>query len=92
MSDSPKTDIERHMYNYDRRQYRTKKAEFERKKILSCSKLGFSDIEAVVESVRDRYLMVTEYSYAGKASRHSDHRPNLFDPNHKIGVIRHIDE
>ena len=75
---TPLNSTERQMYNYDRRQYRTKRAEFERKKVISCSKLGFSDIEAVAESVRDRYLIVTEWSYGGKVSRHSDHRPNLF--------------
>ena len=82
MSDSPKTDLERHMLNYDRRQYRNKQQEFERKNVISCSKLGFNDIESITEAVLDRVL--------NKVSGNADHRPNLFDPNHKIGEIRHI--
>ena len=84
MSDSPKTDTERHMYNYDRRQLRTKQQEFENKRVIAVSKLGFNDIEHITESVLDRML--------NKTNSNSNHRPDLFDPNHKIGVIKHIND
>lgn len=84
MSDSPKTDLERQMYNYDRRQLRTKQQGFERKGVISVSRLGFHDIESITEAVLDRIL--------NKTSSNSNHRPNLFDPNHKISPIKHIDE
>ncbi len=79
---SPLTVIERHMVNYDRRQYRTKQAHFENKRVFSCSKLGFNDIDDLTISVLIRL--------SGKRGKGSDHRPNLFDPNHKIGEIKHI--
>lgn len=76
--------IERLIYNYDRRNYRSKQAQFERNNVISASKLGFNDIDDVVESVIDRVM--------NRVSSNSPHRPNLFDPNYKIGVIRHINE
>ena len=76
------TDTERHMYNYDRRQYRNKQQEFERKSVISCSKLGFNDIDDLTESVLDRLNPQTTQNH--------NHRPNLFDDKHLIGKIRHI--
>ena len=83
MTDKPKTDIERQIYNYDRRQYRTAQQQFEDKRVISVSKLGFKDIEHITESVLNRLL--------GKVSSNHNHRPNLFDPNHPISPIKHID-
>ena len=84
MTDKPKTDIERQMYNYDRRQYRTAQQQFEDKRVIAVSKLGFRDIEHITEAVLDRLL--------SRVSGNHNHRPNLFDDNHLIGEIRHIDE
>ena len=72
------------MYNYDRRQYRNKQQEFERKSVISCSKLGFNDIDDLTESVLDRLNPQTTQNH--------NHRPNLFDDNYLVGEVKHIDE
>lgn len=76
------TDKEKTMYNYDRRQYRTKQAEFERKKVISVSRLNSHSIESIMEVVLDRLNPQTSHNH--------NHRPNLFDDNYLIGEVRHI--
>ena len=83
MRHNPKTDIERHIYNYDRRQYRTAQQQFEAKRVISVSKLGFRDIDHITEAVLDRLLHRT--------SSNHNHRPDLYDPDHKVAAIIHID-
>lgn len=64
------TDMEKAIYNYNRRQYRTKQAQFEQRKVLNCSELGFIDVDDLTISVLNRM--------SGKVGQHSPHRPNLF--------------
>ena len=78
-----KTEPERLIYNYDYRQIKSKQEQFERKNVISCSKLGFNDIESITEAVLDRVL--------NKVSGNYNHKPNLFNPNHEISPIKHID-
>ena len=77
-----KTEPERLIYNYDYRQIKSKQDQFERKNVISCSKLGFNDIESLTEAVLDRMI--------SKTGSNTDHRPNLYDDNHPISPIRHI--
>lgn len=76
--------FERQLWNYDRRQYRSKQALFERRSVFSVSQFGFNDIDDILVSVIDRMT--------GKVGKSSPHRPNLFDNNYLVGEIRHIDE
>ena len=77
-----KTEPERLIYNYDYRQIKSKQEQFERKNVISCSKLGFNDIDDLTESVLDRLNPQTTQNH--------NHRPNLFDDKQLIGKIRHI--
>ena len=82
MYQKPKTDIERQIHNYDQNIRRAKQTHFECKNVISCSKLGFNDIDDLTESVLDRLNPQTTQNH--------NHRPNLFDDKQLIGKIRHI--
>ena len=78
-----KTEPERLIYNYDYRQIKSKQDQFERKNVIAASRLNFHDIEYLAEAVIDRLF--------NRVTSNHNHRPNLYDPNHPISPIKHID-
>ena len=77
-----KTEPERLIYNYDYRQIKSKQDQFERRNVISCSKLGYNDIDDLAESIIERLSPQT--------TRNHNHRPNLFDDNHPISPVIRI--